>query len=108
MFPKGSGMSYRKEDWGYQPSDGEHVAAYAERLKGIAQQTRHDYTQNHLKWYTHYSSGPCFICNLMDMVDYCIEMLEMVDLADKKGKWSIVREKGTIGVLSFTLSRKPR
>ncbi len=82
-------MSYRKEDWGYAPSDKELVKSYAERMKSIAQQIRHDYTQNHLKWYTHYSSGPCFICNLMDLLDFCIEIVEMVPLTDKKGSWSI-------------------
>ncbi len=98
-------MSYRKEDWGYAPSDKELVKSYAERMKSIAQQIRHDYTQNHLKWYTHYSSGPCFICNLMDLLDFCIEIVELIPTIDKKGIWHIEKQKGTTDIHSFTLVR---
>ncbi len=99
-------MTYRKEDWGYAPSDKELVKSYAGRMKGIAQQIRHDYTQNHLKWYTHYSSGPCFICNLMDLLDFCIEIVEMVPITDKKGAWSINKLAGNDNIHAFDLERK--
>ncbi len=99
-------MSYRKEDWGYAPSDGETLKAYSSRMKSIAQQIRHDYTQQHLKWYTHYSAGPCYICNLMDLIDYCVEIVEMVPLSDKKAIWSLLREKGSTDILQFTLHRR--
>jgi len=99
-------MSYRKEDWGYTPSDKELVKSYAERMKSISQQIRHDYTQNHLKWYTHYSSGPCFICNLMDLLDFTIEIAEMVPTTDTKGSWSINKLAGNDNMHAFSLTRR--
>ncbi len=101
-------MSYRKEDWGYAPMDDEPLKTSVNRFKHVITEIRHDYTQSHLKWYTHYSSGPCFICNLMDLCDWLIAFLETLEIADKKGHYVVSRDKNSTDILAFSLVRRLR
>ncbi len=89
----------------YLPSDGEHLGPYVKRLKDIAQQTRYDSLPPHEKWYTHYSSGPCFICEYADLVDYLVSSLEDIVNYDKKGKWRCERPGKSHDALTFTFKR---
>jgi len=84
-------MSYREQsvshsDIGYHPSNGEHMQSYADRLKSIQSQTRHNFT-DHFKWWEHRGNKPCRICNTLDMLDYCIDTLVSIQQADKKASW---------------------
>jgi len=84
-------MSYREQsvshgDIGYHPSNEELLQSYADRLKSIQSQLRQNFT-DHFKWWEHRQPKPCRICNILDMLDYCIDSLVNVPNADKKGVW---------------------
>ncbi len=87
-------MSYREQsvshsDIGYHPSNGESIQGYADRLKSVQSQTRHNFT-DHFKWWEHRGNKPCRICNTLDMLDYLIESLADVQQQDKKANWKYV------------------
>jgi len=100
-------INYKKDrqDLGYLPSDGEDLFHFAERLHDVAQQHRYSYSPPHENWYTHYGSAPCWICNIFDMLDYCISML--LDIAKNlKTRWVCVREKGQNDPFMFSFKPK--
>lgn len=97
-----------KQDRGYLPSEGEHLGAFVNRLKDIAEQTRYDRLPSHEKWYTHYGAGPCWICMYADFVDYLVSMLADINNYDKKGKWTCYRPEKSHDALSFSFKRTLR
>ena len=46
-----------------KPIDGESMRIYVERLARRIRENE-EHAQSHLKWYTHTSAGPCWICDL--------------------------------------------
>ncbi len=85
-------MSYRDSrishsDLGYFPSNDETLTGYADRLKHIVSQMRQTVMPEHEKWWTHRRPNPCFICNMIDMLEYCIDSLVEVQQSDNKGNW---------------------
>ncbi len=84
-------MTYRDtaishSDIGYFPSDGEPIQSYADRVKQILSQHRHDFL-DHQKWWEHRGTKPCRICNYADLCDYLADALVSVQTADKRGTW---------------------
>ncbi len=90
-----------RTDVGYLPSDGEHLKAYADRLKSVANHNRYAYGPTHEKFYTHYGPSSCFVCNFMDMLDYCISILDDIWQNDKKNRWVCEKPIGSPDVMSF-------
>ncbi len=103
-------VNYRENrtDLGYLPSEGETLAGYVARLKAIHQQNRHAYSPPHEKWYTHYGSKPCWICNFMDISDYIIAILEDIGNLDKKNHWKCIRPSKSYDSLTFTFKPFPK
>lgn len=97
-----------RQDLGYLPSEGEHLEAYVARLTSVLQQSRYAYSPNHEKWYTHYGSAPCWICNVMDCADYLAGIMQDIVKNDKKRKWVCERPVGTQDVMAFNWIPKPR
>ncbi len=84
-------MSYREQsvshsDIGYHPSNEEYLLHYADRLKQVQSQTRHNF-QDHFKWWEHRGTKPCRICNTLDMLDYLIDTMQSVPQVDHKAVW---------------------
>ncbi len=94
-----------KQNLGFLPSDGETLFAYTLRIRDIMQQIRHGAATAHEKWYTHYSVGSCFICELMDMCDYMQATLQDIVNYDKKGHWKCFRPTESHDALTFSFQR---
>ncbi len=95
-----------KTNVGYLPSQGEDLRQYIKRLADVTRQNRYDYTNVHLKFFSHYGVGPCFVCDLWDMCDYVISMVEGVVASDKKGRYICVKTTSSSDPLSFTFERR--
>ncbi len=92
-------MSYREtrtshSDVAYFPTDGERIEEYAEKIKQIISQQRHNFIE-HQKWWEHRGTKPCRICNTLDMLEYIAETLQEIDITDKKAKWQFMLERTT-------------
>ncbi len=87
---------------GFLPSDGERLQSYVQRLKDLYEQIRHSYAPVHEKWYTHYSAGACWICDVLDVLDYIIGTMEDIAHYDKKHKWVCYRPTESHDSLTFT------
>ncbi len=94
-----------KTNLGFLPSDGEHMKGYVIRLKDVVQQIRNDDSAPHIKWYTHYNAGPCFICEMLDILDYLVNLMEDICNYDKKASWKCVRPANSHDALTFTFQR---
>ncbi len=72
-------MSDVKSTLGFLPSEGEELQGYCERLRLIVQQLE-EYSMNHIKWYTHYGAGACWICDGNNVMRYAIDVMNDVAL----------------------------
>lgn len=102
-------MSYREQsvshgDIGYHPSDQEYLQGYADRLKQIQAQLRHNFT-DHFKWWEHRQNKACRICSNLDMLDYCIDSLVEFAQIDKKGIWKYKHDK-KFDTITLTRTRR--
>ncbi len=95
-----------KTNLAFLPTDGEHLRAYVKRLQDVIQQIRYDDSAPHDKWYTHYSSGPCYICEMLDMLDYMQGILTDIVNYDKKHEWVCVRPEDSHDALTFSFKFK--
>ncbi len=94
---------------GYLPSDGESLKAYVGRLKDIKDQLRYsgENVMHQEKFWCHINprSSYCWVCDLLDMVDYIHSLMEDIVTEDKKGKWKCFRPEDSHDALTFTFKR---
>ncbi len=76
-------MSDVKTTVGFLPSEGETLSGYCARLREIGKQ-QEEYSTNHIKWYTHYGSGACWICDSNNIMRYTLDVLNDIVLEIKK------------------------
>ncbi len=90
---------------GYLPTDGENLSAYATRLKDIKDQLRYsgENVMHQEKFWCHINprSSYCWVCDLLDLVDYVHSLLEDIAKNDKKLKWKCVRPSESHDALTF-------
>ncbi len=101
----------RKTDIGYLPSDGEPLKSYATRLRDIAEQLRgsNDFAMHQTKFWCHTNpnSSYCFVCNMMDMIEYIIEVTQDICSEDKKNIWKCSRPTASHDALTFEFKPHP-
>jgi len=90
---------------GYLPSDGENLIEYVHRIKDVKDQLRYS-SENVLhqeKFWCHINprSSYCWVCDLLDMVDYVHSILEDVAKYDKKHRWKCFRPSDSHDALTF-------
>lgn len=102
--------TYSKEriDLALFPSNGETLKGYQERLASAIEQHRYSYAPQHEKWFTHYSPSPCWICNVLDMLQHICDILGDIWKEDKKGQWKCVKPVGSPDKYSFSFKRYPK
>ncbi len=86
----------RKTNLGYIPSDGEHLEGYISRLEQIQHDIRYGGdNQLHIeKFWCHINprSSYCWVCDLLDLLDYLVGMNKDIIKADKKHTWKAKRD----------------
>ncbi len=96
----------RKSNLGFLPSDGEHLGPYVQRIKDIKDQLRYsgENVMHQEKFWCHINprSSYCWICDLLDMVDYIHDILQNIADFDKKSRWKCVRPSDSHDALTFT------
>lgn len=100
----------RKTDIGYLPSDGELLKSFLKRLRDITEQLRgsNDFAMHISKFWCHTNpnSSYCFVCNMMDMLEYVIEITQdIVENTPKKLMYKCFRP--TASHDAFTFEFKP-
>ncbi len=100
----------RKSNLGYLPSDKETLEGYVLRLKDIIDSIRYG-SENVLhqeKFWCHINprSSSCFVCDILDMMDYLQSLMGDLVKNDKKNRWFCERPPNTHDNLSFEF--KPR
>ncbi len=102
-------MSDNKATIGFLPSQGETLKGYTERIRQIAQQIE-GYSQNHIKWYTHYGAGACWICDLNNVLRYTCDIMSDVsnELLKKKYHLKATHPKGATNPDFFEFTLHPR
>ncbi len=93
---------------GYFPSIGEPLQGYSGRMRDITQQLQSMFYAQHLKWYTHYGAGPCYICDMFAMNEYSSDMLAAMPDQDKKGHWYCERTSSSNDPTTFVFKRMSR
>ncbi len=95
----------RKSNLGYMPSDKENLAGYALRLKDIIDAMRYggDNKLHQEKFWCHINprSSYCWICDLLDMVDYIHGLLTDISKTSKIN-YVCERPPDSHDALSFT------
>ncbi len=91
---------------GYLPSDGEHLSAYVHRIKDVKDQLRYsgENVLHQEKFWCHINprSSYCWVCDLLDMVDYISGILSDMAEFDKKHKWKCIRPSDSHDALTFS------
>lgn len=89
----------RKTDMGYLPSDKETLKGYILRLKDIRDQIRYGGdNQLHIeKFWCHVNprSSRCWVCDMLDLLDYIIDLMQSLVENDPHHIWKAVRLEGT-------------
>ncbi len=96
----------RKSNVGYLPSEGENLTAWVDRLKLIKDALRYGGdNQLHIeKFWCHINprSSSCWVCDLMDILDYIIGIAEDITKYDKKHKWKCYRTSDSKDPYSYS------
>ncbi len=96
----------RQSNLGYLPSDGESLKGYCKRLHDIKDAIRYggDNKLHQEKFWCHINprSSYCWVCDILDMIDYTLELLEDIVLYDKKDTWKCYRPSDSHDQLTFT------
>ncbi len=102
----------RKSNLGYLPSDGEHLLGYVKRLKDCIDAIRYggENVLHQEKFWCHINprSSVCFVCDILDMIDYTYGLLEDITKSDKKNKWICTRPENSHDALTFHFVPKTR
>ncbi len=100
-------MSDVKTSIGYLPSQGETLEGYCLRIREIAKQLE-EYSLGHIKWYTHYGAGACWICDSMNVLRYTVDVMN--DVSNEVKKYELIAEhpKGATNPEYFEFKRHPR
>ncbi len=102
----------RKSNMGYLPSDGENLKAYVQRLHDIKEQLRYggENVLHQEKFWCHVNprSSYCWVCDLLDLVDYISDLLKDIVEQDKKGKYTCHRPSDSHDALTFEFIRTNR
>lgn len=87
----------RKTDMGYYPSDRETLKGYVLRLKDVRDSIRYGGdNQLHIeKFWCHVNprASRCWVCDLLDLVDYIIDMMNDIVECDKKRVWKAYKNQ---------------
>jgi hypothetical protein len=101
----------RKSNLGYLPSDGERLSGYVKRLKDIQETLRYggDNKLHQEKFWCHINprSSYCWVCDLLDMVDYILGLLEDMDNNSVKMVWICKRPPNTHDSMTFEFVPSP-
>ncbi len=91
---------------GYLPSDGETLKGYVKRLQDVKNNIRYggDNKLHQEKFWCHINprSSYCWVCDILDMIDYIIEILQDISKEDLKNKWTCFRPTDSHDQLTFT------
>ncbi len=102
----------RKTDLGYLPTDGELLKSYLTRLRDCTEQLRgsNDFAMHQNKFWCHTNpnSSYCFVCNMMDWLEYVVEIVQDMVEDDKKATWKCVRPTASHDALTFEFKRHSR
>ncbi len=102
----------RKSNLGYLPSDGEHLKGYVLSLKDTIDSIRYggDNKLHQEKFWCHINprSSYCWVCDLLDMVDYLHSLMTDIVKADKKNKWVCKRPENSHDALTFEFLPHPK
>ncbi len=102
----------RKSNLGYLPSDGEKLQGYVTRLADVIKSIRYggENVLHQEKFWCHINprSSFCFVCDMLDMEDYILGLLQDIAQYDKKNNWICVRPKGSHDALTFHFLPKSR
>ncbi len=95
----------RKSNMGYLPTDGENLVEYVGRIKDVKDQLRYsgENVLHQEKFWCHINprSSYCWVCDLLDMVDYIHGILHDVAQNDKKHRWKCFRPSESHDALTF-------
>ncbi len=102
-------MSDVKTTIGFLPSEGETLEGYCFRIREIAKQLE-GYSSNHIKWYTHYGAGACWICDSMNILRYTCDVMNDIsnELASKKMVLKATHPKGATNAEYFEFLIHPK
>ncbi len=102
----------RKTNLGYLPSDGEHLSGYIKRLKDVIDSIRYggDNKLHQEKFWCHINprSSYCWVCDLLDTLDYTHDLLKDIVESDKKNKWTCERPTDSHDALTFSFKPHPK
>jgi len=91
---------------GYMPSNQEELNGYVQRLKDVIDAIRYggDNKLHQEKFWCHINprSSYCWVCDLLDMVDYTHGLIQDIAKNDKKNKWICERPPDSHDALTFT------
>ncbi len=95
----------RKSNLGYLPSDGETLSGYIQRLKDVIDTIRYggENVLHQEKFWCHLNprSSFCFVCDILDMMDYTHSLLKDIAEFDKKHLWKCYRPTDSHDALTF-------
>ncbi len=102
----------RKSNLGYLPSDGERLSGYVTRLEDVIKSIRYsgENVLHQEKFWCHINprASNCFVCDMLDMQDYLIELFKDIAEMDKKHVWICERPKDSHDALTFKFVPKAR
>ncbi len=94
---------------GYLPSDGELLVGYVKRLHDVKDNIRYggDNKLHQEKFWCHINprSSYCWVCDILDMIDYLIEMVTDIAETDNKAVWRCYRPTDSHDPLTFQFKR---
>ncbi len=102
----------RKTNLGYLPTDSVNLKSYVIQLEDVIKTLRYG-GENVLhteKFWCHINprSSYCWVCDLLDMVDYIHSILKEIVELDKKNVWKCHRPEGSHDALTFTFKPQPK
>jgi len=101
-------LSDIKTSIGFLPSAEETLEGYSMRIREIAKQIE-GYSQGHIKWFTHYGPGACWICDILNVLRYTTDIMNDVsnELASKKIVLKAEHPKGSTNPEYFEFLMHP-
>ncbi len=95
----------RKSNVGYLPSDGESLKGYLKRLHDVKDAIRYggDNKLHQEKFWCHINprSSYCWVCDLLDFLDYLMSCIEDIEKMDTKHRWKCYRPTDSHDPLTF-------
>ncbi len=89
----------------HYPSQGERLASYTERLNQTLSQLE-EWSSTHVSWWTHRSSGSCWICDSLLMSRILCDIMKDICVEMKNVKFIAEHPKGSTNPEYFTFKNK--